>query len=333
MDVGSDNLVPTKPDPETQQTSADSLKVEDSDTNPTSKGFKNSVVLDLGDTIYLKEHPRAKVIRKESENSLTTQPETFSKTHSLLLLHTTSNVHNTTGSITDELKLKNTSLGKTIRAALKRSVGRDGGKEFLPLGSLYRILTKERIFDELERHYPDTRRDELTKLVGDIWNTQSIPRSSGTLDQTTTRLRIFAILALFEKVKEIGNFIRDGLYDCHLPFTLSSTRDDGLRQLERHGENGGQSVELFSSWQVWELELYAEHMQWQVLSPYFQLSTSKHSTILHYNLSPKTILPFIEKDDFRRRGGFGEVFRVKIHPENHNCCQDPVSILMLVHSS
>jgi hypothetical protein len=322
MEPGLDHCVPATPNPEVQHTKDDLEKSKDPETTPSLQELKTTVVLDFGDTIYLAEHRRAS---EEDGSSLTTQTETLPKTPSLLPSHTTRNAYVTTLSATDERKPKYISLGQIIRAAFKRSVGRDGGKEFLPLGSLYRILTKQRISDELTKLYPDIQRHELNTLIGDIWNTKSIAQSPEST-QITTRLRIFAVLALLDKVEEIRNFIRDKIYDSHLPLILSSTNDDGLRQLEHHGENGGQSVKLFSSWpKVHDLESYAEK-QWQVLSPYFQLSTSKHSEILHYDLQRETILPFVEKDEGRKRGGFGEVFRVKIHPENHNCCEDPVSI-------
>jgi hypothetical protein len=321
MEPGLDNHVPAKPNPEVQPIKADLERAKDPETTPSSRILKTSVVLDFGDTIYLTEHRRAS---EGNGSSLITQIESLAKIPSLLPAHTARTAHVTTRSATDERKPKPITLGKTIRAAFEESVGRDGGKKFLPLGSLYRILTKERISNELTSYYPEIQSDELQTLVRDIWDTHTIVQSPESI-QTTTRLRIFAILALLGQVKEIRNFIRDKLYDSHLPFILS-TNDDGDCQLEHNDENGGQTIEFFSNWpQEHDLESYAEK-QWQVLSPYFQLSTSKHSEILHYDFPRETILPFLEKDDDRKRGGFGEVFRVKIRPESHNCCEDPVSI-------
>ncbi|EPE33277.1 Protein kinase-like (PK-like) [Glarea lozoyensis ATCC 20868] len=280
-------------------------------TNPVRMS-ENNEIHDLGDTIYLTT-VRRPISSEDGENPLSsTKPEDVS-----VLAAGAPNDPIIPIASSSEIK-----LGKLIRSSLRKSAGRDGGKDFLPIGSLHRILTRSRIRQEVAKEFSGSQ-DELENLVGEIWDIYSTSSSPFVQSRKTTRLRIFAILSLIGKTNEIKAFVEAGLYDSHLPFVLFNS-SDGCPQLALPNEtdqNPTNLIELFATWPEWAIESFAEK-QVQLLSPYFQLSTSKHSEVLHYDFGAKIILPYIEKDPTRRRGGFGEVFRVKIHPECHNCCED-----------
>jgi hypothetical protein len=86
-------------------------------------------------------------------------------------------------------------------------------------------------------------------------------------NKKTTRRRIFAILALKQKVGQILDFIRECLYDNDPPFILALASQKGLRRLERKVEGGALiSIGLFTKWQIFEIE-YFDIFQWQLMAP------------------------------------------------------------------
>ncbi|KAE8448390.1 hypothetical protein EG329_009634 [Mollisiaceae sp. DMI_Dod_QoI] len=221
-------------------------------------------------------------------------------------------------------------LGESIRAALEVSQFREG-KKFLPNNSLEEIITRERVRKELS-HLKVVQCDGLDSLTDEILKVTS-PSSSKSSGKETTRMRIFAILGLMEKIEEIVYFVKGDLHDCDLPFILREGLRPGTLRLCRKCKGGKlSSIPLFvpDKWRTHDLELFDTY-QWQLLAPYFQLSTDTNRKVLHYNLEENSIiLPFIEDDEITRghrraEGGYGEVWRVKIHPAHHNCCSDSAS--------
>ena len=226
----------------------------------------------------------------------------------------------------DQLKeLEN--LGESIRAALIRVPQAGERKKFLPNDALDRIITRKKVRQELSRHMVPPK--ELDTLTDKVWEITT-PLPSKSLGKETTRRKIFAILGLMDKVKDIIDFIQDGLHDNDLPFELL----DGPRPLLRlygKGKDGNTDrIPLFDKWRAHELESFNNY-QWELIAPYFQLITETNRKVLHYNLQNRVILPFIEdvegagRAGGRAEGGFGDVWRVKIHPAHHNCCEDTVS--------
>jgi hypothetical protein len=225
-------------------------------------------------------------------------------------------------------------FGESIRAALRESQTTAKGK-FLPLDALNRIVTRERVFQELS-HHEVRPSDELDSLTDKIWDIVTSPSSLKLRKEKTTRRRIFAILGLMEKFGEIVAFVDNDLYDSDLPFVLSEGVRPGLLNLYRKDKDGSQNpIKLFEKWKAHELESFNSY-QWQLTAPYFRLSTETKRKVRHYNLKENSIiLPFIEDDEVRQgngrsEGGYGDVWRVKIHPAHHNCCEDSVRFPALV---
>jgi hypothetical protein len=206
-----------------------------------------------------------------------------------------------------------------IRAFFEISAEKER-KEFLPLDALRDIVTGNRVRRELEK-LGIIRPEKLDQLTDKIWGVAS--PSPGI---KTTRRKILAILALIKKVAKIVDFIEEDLYDSDLPFTLSNGKIPGSRQLDRKRKNGKlEAIQLFNIWEVHELESF-EHNQWHLLAPYFHLSAKKDPKVWHYNLDNRIILPFTEDNEVRHEGGgFGDVWKVTMHPAHHNYCHDSVS--------
>jgi hypothetical protein len=213
-------------------------------------------------------------------------------------------------------------LGEAIRDAFQRSSVREG-KSFLPIDALERIVTKKRIRQELVSLSLESLPRQLDSLTAQIWE---VPSLSKTSSKKTTRRKLFAILALMQKLDQIVAFIEEGLYDSDLPFVLSTGTRKGLRRFNRKGEDGqSESIQLFAKWKISELE-YFNNCQWELLAPYFHLSTKRDPEILHYNLEHETIMPFIEDAKIKHDVGYGDTWKVKIHPAHHNHCEDSVSL-------
>ncbi|RDL36219.1 uncharacterized protein BP5553_06831 [Venustampulla echinocandica] len=221
-------------------------------------------------------------------------------------------------------------LGMSIRAALRESAA--GGKEeYLPIDALDRIVTRSRVRWELSRlDVKVVPPDKLDSLTDDVWKVASpsaVPSCSMSKfpDKETTRKKIFAILGLMEKYPEIVNFIQEGLHDNDLPFILSNGPYPGSRQLDRKGSDGKlRPIQLFNKWRLSERESFNNY-QWQLIAPYFHLSTKPNQKVQHYNFEEhRIVLPYIEDDEGKRgnAGGYGDVWRVKIHPAHHNGCGD-----------
>ncbi|KAK3313300.1 kinase-like domain-containing protein, partial [Apodospora peruviana] len=210
-----------------------------------------------------------------------------------------------------------------IRAAFVESASKDK-KQFLPRDAFSRIVSKDRVRRELTNLRPGIIPPEkLEWYIDEVWHTTR----SGSRGKPTTRRTIFAILALIEKVDAIVDFVDQNIHDSDLPFVISNGSSPGTRQLNRKGRDGQLTeISIVSSWPTFVLEAFNEY-QWRLLAPYFTLSTKAKPQILHYRLDDGIILPFIEDDEISSgdKGGYGEVWKVKIHPAHHNCFQDGAS--------
>ncbi|KAK4215503.1 hypothetical protein QBC37DRAFT_419054 [Rhypophila decipiens] len=220
-----------------------------------------------------------------------------------------------------------------IRAAFKVSASRDKG-QYLPNDAFNRIVTRDRVRQELARLVPRTiAADRLDWYTDQVWHTTPPPASSSSRShdpRPTTRRKIFAILALIQRVPDIVRFIDDSdenLHDNDLPFLLSDGPNPGTRQLQRRGRDGNLSpITIVSTWPAFMLEVFNDY-QWKLLPPYFVLSTTTRPEVPHYSFEYGTVLPLIEDEEIAsgNRGGFGDVWKVKIHPAHHNCSHDASS--------
>jgi hypothetical protein len=100
-----------------------------------------------------------------------------------------------------------------LRLARIQSNNKDGCY-FIPINKLDELITLESIHKELGDRDIGLQSDQL-KLARQICE-------SGSVTQNTPRRKIFAILALMEKVDAIRDFIREGVCDSELPFIFST---------------------------------------------------------------------------------------------------------------
>lgn len=193
--------------------------------------------------------------------------------------------------------------------------------EFLPIDALDRIVTEGRVKEEIEK-FSKIPSAELDQHVQYVLGASTIP------GQTTSRKKIFAILALIDKLEAIWDFVAEGIYDVHLPFEKEKAQSpDGSRKgrldLSRKSGTDGSTrilIRAFRRWTGSEVTNF-ERTQWNVHIPIFFLNTKKEPKVRHYPLQESVVLPFIEDDEVKqggKMGGFADVWRVKLHPSHHN---------------
>ncbi|KAG6365568.1 hypothetical protein INS49_007179 [Diaporthe citri] len=176
------------------------------------------------------------------------------------------------------------SLGDELREAYCDTESKQRS-DFLPIDALDRIVTEDRVKEEIGKLSGCSRKN----LNHDV---QQVLGAASTIPgQTTSRKKIFAILALIDKLDAIWDFVTEGIYDVHLPF-----------EKEKAQSPGG-------------------HEKWNVHIPIFFLNTKKDPKVRHYPLQESVVLPFIEDDEVKqggKMGGFADVWRIKFHPSHHN---------------
>lgn len=144
---------------------------------------------------------------------------------------------------------------------------------------------------------------------------QILPPSSSK----SSRRKLFTILFLASELAHIFSFIKKGIWDDHLPLQ----RNTRSKIWECHGDTESDTKlkvacsneNLLSSKSN---STKFEHYQWFLLAPVFNLRSPQ---VIHYPLYRLTRVPFNEctpGDQSQKEGGFGEVWRVKIHPAHHN---------------
>ncbi|KAF2477885.1 kinase-like protein, partial [Lindgomyces ingoldianus] len=181
----------------------------------------------------------------------------------------------------------------------------DDGKFFIPVDRLDEIVTEQTIRKELKTLSVGQKKDRHT-LAGQIWRAPSSK-------QKTTRRKIFAVLALMQKIDSILDFIEEGVYDNRLPFVYAED------QVEVCCKKTGQPIKLFQDkarWKPHEKDLFQTY-QWWMMTPYFQLSCEGEKTVRRMPVEDLAVLPFTDVKT-TSEGGFSVVRKVKIHSAHHN---------------
>ena len=187
----------------------------------------------------------------------------------------------------------------------------DRGFWSLPL--LQHILSRDRVLKELQSY----ENVNVEECVEHIRPKEDFPEGSGT----QTYLKVFALLVLQEKGRDIVFFIDENISDrclplCRRPNTPKSAVDLGSK------DSPQKPLSCLQKWNPHERVLF-EKTQWEVLVPFFELDDNYMAK--HYQLDDKTILPWCKRDErslsstqpSKNEGGFAEVSCVKIDPFSH----------------
>lgn len=189
-----------------------------------------------------------------------------------------------------------------LNKALVVSASKESGK-FLPVSSLKDILTTSRIIETV----CETFEDQVSKILESMLHRDSARQS----------IKIYAMLILIGKLREMEKFVDGQITDKDLPIPLMIQEPADASVQDLHGDkvsNMRGSLSFLQDWDYTEIDLFDSY-QWYFLSPHF----SQHSdeNILHYSLQDKITLPWTGMSN-RIEAGFSVVHKVKIHPSNHD---------------
>jgi hypothetical protein len=177
---------------------------------------------------------------------------------------------------------------------------------FWPRAILDRIMTRDRIFQELSTYQSQSLTNGAEEQKHNVHQLADIIHAQYRV--------IFAILNLLMKGYCIQDFIREQLKDDDLP--LIKQKRSWASVLQRRLSNGyvPSDCRATEKWHPHERDIFAD-LQYQ-LSPVFLDMEPNGRDIKDLRLDSCAVLPFMEKDH-RGQGGYGLVNRVKIHPECH----------------
>ncbi|KAI0882889.1 uncharacterized protein GGS22DRAFT_195613 [Annulohypoxylon maeteangense] len=204
---------------------------------------------------------------------------------------------------------------KTLEHQLRNATQkypRNGNPKFIPIGDFDRIVTRDNVKKTIQSWLPQDRNIDI--WVKAIWDTFDYDDRNTTRRKAfTSRRKIFAVLTLFNAQTEIASFIREGLWDKDLPFVQN---DDKKWVYHPHRRQSKPTlVESLNRMDGHDADSF-DNYQWLMLSPIFNMGVDR---IIHHDLHPRIILPFLEHEkgcNPTMIGGQGEVSRVKIH-ESH----------------
>ncbi|GAB1316488.1 hypothetical protein MFIFM68171_06698 [Madurella fahalii] len=188
------------------------------------------------------------------------------------------------------------------------------GKRFWPTELLRRIMSRERLHEELERN----QYQRLSMAKHDIL--------TAILDRNY--IRIFALLLLVEKGHEIQQLIKQEASDSILPIRRQpGCKRGNIRFLaNENGQGAGppRKVEFIDKWLQHEREFF-EDQQWSVIPPYLEFP--KHYTFESKRILPWRVVSQHEGGDedppglqFERQGAYGTVTKIIIDPDSHGFC-------------
>lgn len=187
------------------------------------------------------------------------------------------------------------------------------------LQNLQQGLKRYRLESCVDRHLEFVAGPIVQRLVEDNIKTILEEGSLGDVEHISSHCqliskhatRLFAIFVELKREEYIIPLLKDGIQDDNLPFQRVQTSTQHTMVLvTRQGTN----VHALKDWDN-EAIKNLEKKQYRVLSPIFRRGE-------HYELDDLHILPFLNHEadhggKASAAGGYGEVFRACIHPDNH----------------
>lgn len=203
---------------------------------------------------------------------------------------------------------------------------------FFAKDNLSKILTEERVRQELASHFEDSlTEDNLANYAKTICQHTVIPLGGTDCDgqlKTRSFIKIFAILIIIQKTKAIVKLMEEDVNDSDLPLIKVPRANEPKLFDLRVRSKPSKVLKCFQmkwNWNQLNIRNF-EEWQWATLPLVFARSTGIRK-VTHYSLQEQRILPFT-KDSSQYKphysgkteleGGFASVFKVGIHPEHHN---------------
>lgn len=204
-------------------------------------------------------------------------------------------------------------LDKLLRKHILTRGGSTSGtrQEWIPISYLFQLVNESQVYHELAEAFKDAHRKIDHTRTSEYARTICRFRESDEHDGKTSNRKIFAILALMDRIVDAPFFVDARFSDRDLPienvhnFAFRTCTGEKEKVFKVPGDWKPHNVDSFIN--------YQEH----VMAPFFELDSD---SVAFYNLNERSVLPFIEDErSHRRTDGFhGSVYRVKIHPDHHN---------------
>jgi hypothetical protein len=209
----------------------------------------------------------------------------------------------------------------------------DQAKGFFPRALLASLVTEDAVIKELTRTLNDTHTpSQIREYAQRICEERALPKEFDNRPSKIKSFRkIFAILVLVEKTSCISKFLEleGGVSDLDLPLVkIPKVASGSLFHLGKVPPPGlpKKRLECFHNWTQAPIAAF-EYWQWATIAPFFHKGLRKD--VQHYPLQNSVILPFVPPsvDDREEResnsrteieGGYGCVFKVKIHADHHD---------------
>jgi hypothetical protein len=228
---------------------------------------------------------------------------------------------------------------KSLRKLLRKCeiLHMDGERTFWPDKILRKIMTRERVIEELQKMQNSEKYEHLFEEHNVEWYADhivpiedlaidfangvenGIEASPGAIsngkDEPKRYLKIFALLLLCQEKASVKGFIDAGVCDSDLPLMPC----EGANKNEKCGfatwKQPKEKLSCFKGWKASIREQFS-HYQYQLQIPYFGPPLDEKQTIRHAKFRKRTILPWIDKKDVVE-GGYGVVSCIRIHSASH----------------
>lgn len=128
--------------------------------------------------------------------------------------------------------------------------------------------------------------------------------------------RVFAVLLLLNRGWEVVRFVDEGICDAELPLHTAFVNGPTAPPKLRRQSDTETDLACLRTWVPLDHEKFDQE-QWAMVAPFFAHGGKRRGAKL-YNLENKDILPWIEKQHAVRKGAYGEISKVKIHPRHHS---------------
>ena len=166
---------------------------------------------------------------------------------------------------------------------------------------------------------------DIRRIARQICGTSSFPKAVAKADRSLQASQerrlphksyrnLFAVLILIGVPEEITSFVEEGICDADLPLIKIPRKRSRRGSNTLRCRNNDCPLKCVARWGDKTVTEF-EQWQWKVLSPFF--AWSKDQPIEHQSFEAERILPFISRQKTPSCGGFGQVYRVHIHPDYH----------------
>jgi hypothetical protein len=209
------------------------------------------------------------------------------------------------------------------------SDGSDNSDDYWSETVLRAQISRDRIKDQLKRD--NIRRCRIQEYADRICPKDGLtPISNNSLVEISNGkdeyvdngepkhyFRIFGILVMINRGKDIGDFIETGVCDEALPLERFDDGSPGRRRLSLR-KQPHKSLEIFKrcGWTPHEVDAFYKR-QWGFLVPHLRLA-SDNKTARDVVFRPMTMMPLEKTKEPIGEGGNGRVFRATIPRECHD---------------